>query len=70
MLLFIINIFLFFGLCFVLLHFLAGEEEHLSIIIIFSIILWAISLFVSIVHLVHQIDTSTPHHAESHLFSH
>lgn len=48
--LFIINIFLFLGLCFVLLHFFAGEEEHLSIIIFFAICLWFISFIVWMLH--------------------
>jgi len=55
--LFMINILLFFGLCFVLLHFLAGEERHLSIIIFFAICLWGISFFVSALHLANQIHT-------------
>ncbi len=48
--LFIINIFLFLGLCFVLLHFLAGEERHLSIIIFFAVCLWFMSFIVWMLH--------------------
>ncbi len=55
--LFIINIFLFLGLCFVLLHFLAGEEKHLSIIIFLAICLWGVSFFVSALHLANKIHS-------------